>query len=589
MPTRRGRPRAVLATLVLGVSVLGAAFLGGPAGAAPPPVPDPAPAVLHVVTAADVDSADLARRLLDHGLDVVARDGDRLVVVGPENLTDQLRRLGAHPVERRIVPPAAHPRQPAEYPLPRRLAGRTYPTVYGGYRTVEAFRMFHADLAAAYPELVRRVEYGQSWRRTQDATTGHPLEALCVTANAANGCALRPDSAKPRFLVMAQIHARELTAGEIAWRLLTHLVDAYQENAEVTALLESTEVWVVPQANPDGTEVSLRGLEEEGTVMTSPAWQRKNVDDADNDGAPCTGPWAVSQDGVDLNRNWDSHWGGKGSSPDRCNLAHHGPKAASEPETSQLATLFERLFPDQRGPGAQGPAPPTARGAMVTLHSFSDLVLLPWGYDSEVKTPNDAGLRSMAFRMSYYNGYRTGQPGEVLYDAAGGTDDWTYERLGLASFTYEVGPVDGECSGFFPPYSCQERFWTANRPALLYAAKAARQPYALSLGPTVTALELRRARDAAVEVTARADDDAYGRQGVGRPAAQRVTEAELYLGRAPWDGGRPLALQVHGDGSAVELRGTIDAPDAGHPELVYVRAKDADGNWGPVAVAWLPR
>lgn len=107
-------------------------------------------------------------------------------------------------------------------------------------------------------------------------------------------------------------------------------------------------------------------------------------------------------------------------------------------------------------------------------------VLFPWGYDSRVKAPNDAGLRALAARLAGITGYRYGQPGEVLYNASGGTDDWTYDRLGIASFTFEVGPTSGTCGGFTPPYSCQSStFWPLVKPALRYAARTAGSPYRL--------------------------------------------------------------------------------------------------------------
>ena len=44
--------------------------------------------------------------------------------------------------------------------------------------------------------------------------------------------------------------------------------------------------------------------------------------------------------GVDLNRNWDSNFGGVGSSLNPCSELYAGPSAFSEPETSALARLL---------------------------------------------------------------------------------------------------------------------------------------------------------------------------------------------------------------------------------------------------------
>lgn len=531
--------------------------------------------VLHVT--APGDPAELGRELAEAGLDVLGRDGSAILVLDQPEALAKLAGLGASAVRTETAPAAATPREAATYPKPNRLADRDYPTFYGGYRTVEGFHSFVADIAKRYPDLAKRVSYGKSWKQANE------LEALCISREAWAGCELKPESAKPRFLLMAQIHAREVTTSELAWRFITKLVDGAYTDAEVAALLGGTEVWVVPQVNPDAIGVVQDGLTKSGTTANSSAWQRKNLNDT-NSATPCPGPWSANHEGIDLNRNWDSRWGGVGTSNNACAQTYRGPSAASEPETHHLAGLFQKLFPDQRGPGEKDAAPTSTRGAMITLHTYGNLVLLPWGHDPKVKSPNDAGLRSMAFRMSGYNGYNTGQPGEVLYNVSGAADDWAYDKLGIPGFTFEVGPGSGDCSGFHPAYTCQEKFWELNKDALLYAAKSARQPYVSAQGPTVSGLTVKRDLFS-VKVSAKADDDAYGKVGVGRPAAQKVVAAEIYLDRAPWAGGKAKELKVTGDGATVELGGQVGA--WGLERLAYVRAKDADGNWGPMTAAWV--
>ena len=44
------------------------------------------------------------------------------------------------------------------------------------------------------------------------------------------------------------------------WRTLSLLTDGYGNNADVTALLDETEIWMVPQINPDGFEADPAGL-----------------------------------------------------------------------------------------------------------------------------------------------------------------------------------------------------------------------------------------------------------------------------------------------------------------------------------------
>lgn len=535
------------------------------------------------VTSDRQDGAALAQRLDGAGFDVHARTGAVVRVLGSPATAKRLAAIpGVRVVRTTIAAPTGPiPQAPANQDsiLPRRLHGKTYETYYGGYRTVSAYDQFESDLASAYPHLVQTVSYGTSY------TGANSLNAVCITAQAQNGCQLTPDVHKARFLVMAQIHAREIATSDMAWRFMTRLIDGWKRDPQTTSLLKSTEIWVVPQVNPDGVDIVQGGIASKGTGYDSPAWQRKNDDEAQTPPGGCdSSQWAFSQPGVDLNRNNDFQWGGQGTSTDPCDQEYLGIAADSEPETTGLQDLFSELFKDQRGPGLSDPAPPSTTGAMVTMHTDAGLVLLPWSYDSTVHAPNDAGLRSMAFRQSYFNHYAAGQSGEVLYNAAGTSDDWTYATLGIASFTWELDG-SGSCSGFLPPYSCMDAYETNNLPGLFYDAAAARRPYKLSLGPTVLTAKAALATGA-VTVTATADDAAFGSSGVGRPGSQNVVAGRLYVGKAPWAHGTAQPMKVKGSGTSVTLKATV-SPGAKRT-LAWVQGRDADGNWGPAQAVWIP-
>jgi hypothetical protein len=239
------------------------------------------------------------------------------------------------------------------------------------------------------------------------------------------------------------------------------------------------------------------------------------------------------------------------------------------------------LYLDRRDPGMEAPAPRSTTGSMLTLHSYADMVLLPWGFTTQ-HAPNEEGLRSFGFRMSHFNGYDTGQSGEILYNSSGATEDWLYAELGVPGFTWEMG--SGSCSGFFPPYSCQDGFWDTNREALMYTAEAARKPYALTLGPTTTNAKAKPRRDKLV-VSATTDDDAFGASGISRPDAQNITAARIYIGKAPWEGGTPKPMNVKGSGTSAKIKVRVAAP--GSRKLAYVQGRDATDEWGPVAPLWL--
>ena len=150
---------------------------------------------------------------------------------------------------------------------------------------------------------------------------------------------------------------------------------------------------------------------------------------------------------------------------------------------------------------------------------------------------------------------------------------------------FEIGSSSGTCSGFHPAYSCQDGFWDLNRDAFLYAARLAQEPYVMGWGPNTLQAKskIKSAHRAVIKATA--DDDAYGFAGVGRPASQNVMAGRVFVGTAPWDGGTAKAMSVIGSGKHVDLKVTLKRRT--NDKLVWIQARDADGNWGPTRSVWL--
>ena len=527
------------------------------------------PAAIYILRVYVSGTADVTR-LTSGGWDVLeARGKDYLLLIGDESVVAALRAQG-------YTVAVDHAMNTA--------GGRAPFTYDGGYRTVAEHYQHMDNLAALHPDLALTVTYGLSWQKGQNPAAGSDLRAICITRRQPGDCALNPNSSKPRFFLMAAIHARELTTAELAWRWIDLLINNYNVDPDITALLDYNEMWVVPVANPDGRSI----------VETTNLYQRKNAD---------TNYCPGNLFGADLNRNASFQWGVSGASSSPCDEIYMGPSPASEPEEYTLETLMQNLFRDQRGPQVVDAAPVTTTGTMLTLHSYSNLVLLPWGWTvcsggvcpANLRTPNDVALRALAFHMSYFNGYRTGQPSEVLYAASGTTDDWAYGKLGIPGFTFEVGPDDySYCSFFDPPYSCQDSvFWPQNAGAFLYLAKVSRQPYALGLGPTVQSptSTLIVPISVTARFTAAVSSNVYGASGVSIPTAMPVSTTQFTIDAPPWISGTKVYSMTAADGAfdstAETVKGQSPANLGPGRHTLYIHGQDAAGNWGPVTARWL--
>lgn len=192
-------------------------------------------------------------------------------------------------------------------------------TFNGGYRTVNEINADLNAINAAKPTLTELIDYGDSYCKTVGGCTtpaghawpGYDLRAMRITNENIPGD-------KPRFVFVANIHAREITTPELAMRFINWLVDGYGTNADATWIVDYHEVYVVPIVNPDGHFI----------VELGPYFQRKNA----NRSYGCTNQWPPSsstQYGVDLNRNHTYQWNTGGTSTNTCAQTYLGPDRKS--------------------------------------------------------------------------------------------------------------------------------------------------------------------------------------------------------------------------------------------------------------------
>ncbi len=429
---------------------------------------------------------------------------------------------------------------------------------YPCYRTVEETYTSLQTLASTYPTLVTLVDIGDSWDKvTSGGPAGYDVNMLHITNSNIGG-------AKPTFFLMAEIHAREYVTAETATRFAEYLLQNYGTDPEITFFVDYYNIYIVPMTNPDGRKFA----------ETGELW-RKNTDNDDG----CT---SYPDYGTDLNRNYAFKWGGAGTYP--CGETYQGPSAGSEPETQIIQNYVLTLFPDQRGPGDSDPAPADATGLLITLHSYSGLVLWPWGWTSG-NAPNAAQLQAIGTKLATYNGYTPEQSSD-LYPTTGSTDDWSYGTLGIASFTFEMGTQFFQgCTSF------ESTIWPDNLDSLLYAMKIPETPYMTAYGPdalNAVVAPTSVPQGTPVQLTGTINDQNNGNQVV---QAAEYFVLPLHGGTLPGDPGTgtPMSAADGSWSSNVEnVVATVDTSAlAPGDHIIAVRGRDAGSNWGPFTAVFL--
>lgn len=440
---------------------------------------------------------------------------------------------------------------------------------YTCYRTVEETYDSMAQLAANNPNLLTWTDTGDSWDKvTPGGAAGYDLYTMVLTNKATPG-------PKPKFYLMAAIHAREYATAELGARFVEKLVADYGVDADTTWLIDNYELHAVFQVNPDGRKKAEAGA----------SW-RKNTDNDDGCTDTRTSPFYHAY-GVDLNRNSSFKWNTGGSSGNACDETYHGPSAASEPETQHVEQYMAGIFGDHRGAGDNDAAPLDTQGVMITLHSYGNSVLYPWGWSDTLLAPNDTQLKTLGRKFGFYNNFEVCASGACYYIASGGTDDYAYGALGIPGYTFEVG------TAFFQACSTFESdILPRNLPALKYAFKAARQPYKDPAGPEAYNVAVSSGtvtQGANVTLTAKADDTRYNSNGYGTEPSQNVTAARYTIDTPSWKGGATVAMAA-ADGAwnsgAEDVTASINTTTlAAGKHLIFVEAQDANGQWGvPTAV-----
>jgi murein tripeptide amidase MpaA len=313
---------------------------------------------------------------------------------------------------------------------------------FQNYKTYDEFNTYMTMLAATYPGMVTTFTAGQSLE-------GRAINGIRVTGPGS-------PSNRPAFLVDGCQHAREWVSPMTTLYVAEGLLSQYATDPHIHALVDSVEFIIIPIVNPDGYVFTW--------TPNNRLWRKNRRNNGDG------------TFGVDLNRNWGYQWGGEGASTATNNETYRGAAAFSEPET-QVVRDFVLANP--------------RIAANIDFHSYSELVLSPWGYtsalppDQPIFGPLDA---SMASAIQSVNGlhYTAGPTYTTIYPASGVITDWSYGQQHLLAWGIELR--DTGSYGFVLPAAQIVPTAQENFAAVLVVADYIAQPLRFTPSPAPTRL-----------------------------------------------------------------------------------------------------
>ncbi|KAI9560986.1 hypothetical protein GHT06_011942 [Daphnia sinensis] len=226
---------------------------------------------------------------------------------------------------------------------------------------------------------------------------------------------------KPVMYFECAMHAREWVAPATCLYVMNEMATKYGTDAEITAMLDYADWLITPVSNPDGYEY---------TWTTDRLWRKNRVPN----GGLCYG--------TDPNRNFDAGFGGPGASSNACSDTYHGPFAFSTQEASAMRDVI--LANSGRVVAA------------VSIHSYSQLWMSPYGYQSVLPADYAEMYRVMtisvnALTATYGTPFQYGNIADTIYPASGGSVDWTYDTANVV-YSYALELRDTGLYGFeLPP------------------------------------------------------------------------------------------------------------------------------------------
>ncbi|CAF0753682.1 unnamed protein product [Brachionus calyciflorus] len=277
---------------------------------------------------------------------------------------------------------------------------------YGKYHTLDEISNWMNDTQKAYPKLVTIFNVSRSYE-------GRTINAMKISVSSS--------SKKPAIWFDGGIHAREWISPATVIYMTYSFLSKYSIDPDVTKILETFDIYVLPVFNVDGYEYT---------------WTKDRLWRKTRSKTKVSGCF-----GADPNRNWDAHFCENGASKDPCDDTYCGIKAFSEIEVKLVADFLLKNN--------------DTIVSYINFHSYSQLWMSPWGYTN--KKPKDFQVQDNgsvaalnALSKLFGTKYEHGNIASTIYVASGSSVDWTYDTANIL-YSYAVELRDQGKHGFLLP------------------------------------------------------------------------------------------------------------------------------------------
>ncbi len=221
---------------------------------------------------------------------------------------------------------------------------------------------------------------------------------------------------KRNIVYVGGTHGLEWLTSLLLLRFAENLANAYENDKELSGfdvkdILENKKLIIIPELNPDGIEITIKGASACGK------YKAENFEICKGDFSS----WSANARGVDINHNFNADWYALREAEKEAGIDSPSPRRygglfpESEPETAAITRLCRRISVEM----------------LVSFHSQGEEIYYEYGKNTPEKALHIAKMFSALTDYTLVK--------NAGLASSGGLKDWFIEEFKCPAFTVEIG------------------------------------------------------------------------------------------------------------------------------------------------------